>query len=96
VTDKSAGLKNIVRKEFALLVGLLFVGLVLMPIIIYLVGQSVFGTYGGQGYTDFYGNLSEKIRGGDTVAWFLVLAPYLIWQCLRLTILAWRLSARIG
>ena len=67
-----------------------------MPIVIYWVGQNVFGAYGGQGYSDFFGNLSEKIRSGDTVAWFLVLSPYLIWQCLRLTVLAWRLSARIS
>ncbi len=96
MSDKSSGLKKIVRKEFALLVGLLFFGLVLMPIVIYWVGQNVFGAYGGQGYSDFFGNLSEKIRSGDTVAWFLVLSPYLIWQCLRLTVLAWRLSARIA
>jgi hypothetical protein len=96
VSDKSSGLKNIVRKELALLVVLLFFGLVLMPIVIYVVGQSVFGAYGGQGYADFFGNLSGKIRGGDAVAWFLVLSPYLIWQCLRLTVLAWRASARIG
>ena len=69
MTDKSAGLKNILRKEFALLVGMLFVGLVLMPIVIYLVGQSVFGAYGGQGYTDFFGNLSEKIRAGGCEAY---------------------------
>ena len=96
MSDNSSDLKKLVRKEFALLVGLLFFGLVLMPIVIYLLGQSVFGEYGGQGYGDFFGNLSEKIRGGDAVAWFLVLTPYLIWQCVRLTALAWRLSARIG
>jgi len=90
VTDTSSFLKKSVQRELGLLVGLLFVGLVLMPIAIFWVGQSLFGAYGGQGYGDFFGTLSEKIRRGDGVAWFLVLSPYVVWQCLRLTVLAWR------
>lgn len=96
MSELPTGLKKTVRKETFLLIGLLFVGFVLMPIGIYLVGQSLFGAYGGQGYGDFFGTLSQKIRGGDTVAWFLVLSPYLVWQCLRLTAFAWRLSGRIA
>jgi len=69
----------------ALFTGLLFVGLVLMPIAIYWVGQNVLGEYGGQGYSDFFGTLSAKVRGGDPVSWFFVLSPYLAWQLLRLT-----------
>jgi len=57
---------------------------------IWLVGKAVFGAYGGTGYSDFFGNISGKIRGGDLVAWFLVLSPYLVWQCLRLMALGWR------
>lgn len=90
VTDSSSFLNKSVQKELGLFVGLLFVGLVLMPIAIFWVGQGIFGAYGGQGYGDFFGTLSEKIRTGDGVAWFLVLSPYLVWQCLRLTVLAWR------
>ena len=74
----------------ALLTGFLFIGLVVMPVVVYFVGQTVFGTYGGQGYGDFFGTLSAKVRNGDYVAWFLVLAPYLGWQILRLLALAWR------
>ena len=61
-----------------------------MPIAIYWVGQNVFGEYGGQGYSDFFGTLSTKIRGGEFVAWLFVLSPYLAWQLLRLTSFAWR------
>lgn len=75
-----------------MLTGLLFFGLVLMPIAIFEIGQSIFGAYGGHGYGDFFGSLSAKLRGGDTVAWFLVLSPYLVWQVLRLTVFAWRKS----
>lgn len=87
-------LKKTVRKEVGLFAGLLFFGLVLMPIVIYVVGQRIFGAYGGQGFGDFFGTLSGKIRAGDGVAWFMVLSPYLVWQCLRLTALAWRLSGK--
>ena len=92
MSDNPSNLRKTIRKEIGLLAGLLFFGLVLMPIAVYLVGQSIFGAYGGQGYGDFFGTLSEKIRAGDKVAWFLVLSPYLIWQCLRLTVRAWRFS----
>ena len=87
-------LKQIARKEAALFVGLLFFGFVLMPIGIYLVGQEVFGDYGGYGFGDFFGTLSAKIRAGETVAWFLILSPYLAWQTLRLTFYGWRLASK--
>lgn len=90
VIENPSVLKKSAQKELGLFVVLLFVGFVLMPIAIFWVGQSLFGAYGGLGYGDFFGTLSEKIRGGDGVAWFLVLSPYLVWQCLRLTVLAWR------
>ena len=91
--DPSA-LRQRATKEVALLVGFLFFGLVVMPLFIYSVGQSVFGNYGGIGYNDFYGTLSGKVRVGDLVAWFLILSPYFSWQIVRLMILAWRLSSQ--
>lgn len=94
VDDRQSSLKKIIRKEVGLFIGLLFVGFVLMPVAIFWVGQSLFGAYGGEGYGAFFGTISEKIRGGDGVAWFLVLSPYLVWQCLRLTLTAWRYSGR--
>ena len=86
-------MKNTVRREVALLFVLLFVGLVLVPFGIYVVGREVFGDYGGHGYGDFFGTLSGKIRNRDAVAWFLVLSSYLAWQFVRLTAFAWRLAS---
>ena len=86
--------KQIARKEATLFLGLLFFGFVLMPMVIYLVGQKNFGDYSGYGYADFFGTLSAKIRSGEPVAWFLVLSPYLAWQTLRLTILGWRCASK--
>lgn len=95
MTVDTQALKQVVLRETALLLGLLFFGFVLMPIGIYIVGQEIFGDYGGFGYADFFGTLSAKIRSGESVAWFLVLSPYLVWQTARLTIFGWRrLSTR--
>jgi len=85
--------KQRLLRELALFLGLLFVGLVLLPIAIYLVGREVFGEYGGHGFGDFFSTLSGRVRNGETVALFLVLSPYFTWQILRLTAMAWRLTA---
>lgn len=90
MSDNLSISRKTIRKEIGLLAGLLFFGVVLMPVAIYLVGQSIFGAYGGQGYGDFFGNLSLKLRSRDAVAWFLVFSPYLVWQSLRMMALAWR------
>jgi hypothetical protein len=87
---QASAFRQLATKEVALLTGFLFFGLVVMPVVIYFVGQTVFGTYGGLGYGDFFGTLSTKVRNGDYVAWFLVLSPYLGWQILRLLAFAWR------
>jgi len=87
-------LKQVALREAALFLGLLFLGFVVMPVAIYWVGQYVFGNYAGYGYMDFFGTLSARIRGGDRIAWFFVLSPYLVWQLLRLTLFAWRRSSK--
>lgn len=83
-------LKQILTREAALFLGLLFIGFVIVPIVLFVVGQRVFGEFGGQGFADFFGTLSAKIRGGEPVAWFFILSPYLVWQTLRLTAIGWR------
>jgi len=87
-------IKQRLTTEAGLFFGLLFVGIVLVPIAIYFVGDAVFGGYGGEGYDDFFGTLSIKIRGGDRVAWFLVLSPYLAITVIRLMMLGWRQVSR--
>lgn len=65
-----------------------------MPVAIYFVGQVVFGEYGGNGFGSFAGNVGAKIAGMQPVAWFMVLAPYLLVQTARLTLRGWRMLAR--
>ena len=74
---------------------MLFAGLVLLPAVIWFVGHAVFGAYDGAGYSDFFGTLSSKIRSGNLVAWFLVLSPWIVWQCLRLIARGWRAAGKM-
>ena len=94
--ETGSPLKQIALREAALFLALLFFGLVILPLGIYLVGGQVFGDYGGHGFGDFFRGLNSKIRDGEAVAWFLVLSPYLGWQILRLTAYLWRLSGGAG
>lgn len=94
MAERYLAFKRRATKEIALLSVLLFVGVVVMPIAIFLVGKQFFGAYGGHGYGDFFGTLSAKIRSGDIVAWFLIMSPYLAWQTLRLTAFGWKVFGR--
>lgn len=95
MSDKTPSLSRILKKEAAVFLGFLFLGVVVLPIVIWFIGNVVFGAYGGAGYTDFFGTLSGKIRAGDMVAWFLVLSPWLAVQSVRLTIVAWRAAGKL-
>jgi hypothetical protein len=93
VSAESKPIKQKFINELALALMLVFAGMVLLPLSIYLTGQSVFGEYGGAGFSDFFGRLSGELREGRPVVWFLVLSPYLILMLLRLTVWAF-LKAR--
>jgi hypothetical protein len=94
VAKKENSLRHIALRELCLFLCLLFVGMVLLPVAVFFVGDQVFGSYGGHGFSDFFGRISGKIRAGDQVAWFLVLSPYVAWQTVRLSALFWRLIGR--
>ncbi len=87
-------LKKTAAKESAVFLGLLFFGLLILPFAVYIVGKSVFGEYGGTGFSAFYGTLHNAIWDGEPAVLFLVLSPYLIWQLTRLTIRGFRLTWR--
>ena len=87
-------MRHRITVEAGLFFGLLFVGIVLVPLAIFFVGGAVFGDYGGEGYGDFFGTLSGKILNGDRVAWFLVLSPYLAIFLFRVMAWGWRHTAQ--
>jgi len=93
--DKSS-LKQKALNELALALVLLFAGLVLLPLAIYLTGQSVFGEYAGAGFSDFFRRMSGEVRDGNPVVWFLILSPYLIVMLIRLTFWGFLKARRAG
>jgi hypothetical protein len=73
------------KRETALFLGCLMLGLLLLPIAIYAVGFVIFGEFGGGGFGAFFSNLHGELRGLDMAVWFLVLSPYLVIQSVRAT-----------
>ena len=88
-------MKQTLIREAVVLVWLLLVGIMLLPVMIWFVGDAVFGDYGGDGFGMFFGELIAKLVHGDIVMWFLVLSPYLAIMVLRLMAWGWR-STRGG
>jgi hypothetical protein len=94
VNDRQTSVRKAITREAALFLGLLLVGIVLLPVAVYFVGRAIFGDYGGGSYGHFVFELSGRIRAADPAACFLVLSPYLGWQILRLIGLGWRAAGR--
>lgn len=94
MSEKENSVKQRVTQEAALFLGLFFVGLVLLPIAVYFVGNAVFGAFEGNGFNEFFGMLGGRIRSGDRAAWFLIASPYLGILTLRLMAWGWRSTAR--
>ncbi|MBT8083648.1 MAG: hypothetical protein HKP32_05090 [Woeseia sp.] len=83
-----------VKIEFIQL-GILFLcGLLLVPLAIFLVGSSIFGGYAGGNFLDFLTAYLRRLAAADLATWFLLFAPYLIWQSLRATVAAFRWRKR--
>lgn len=93
VNDSPPSLKHRILKETAIIGGLVFVGLAVLPVLVYFVGEAVFGEYGGSGLPGFYVRLHEDLRIGEPAAVFLLFSPVILWLLLRLTL---RLFRRLG
>jgi hypothetical protein len=73
------------RKELLLALACLGVGLIVLPILIYVVGAQLLATYGGgSGIGAFYGDFLRNLMAGTLRTWFIVLAPYLLLRLLQL------------
>ena len=94
MTPDADVMKERIVKEAVWLGVLALIGLVLLPIAIYLVGRTVFGEYGGDGFGGFYGELLSGFVSGEPVVWFLLLSPYLLWLLFRVTVWGFRRLGR--
>lgn len=82
-------LDTTLKKETVLFLRFLLIGLVVLPIAIYIVGQKAFGPYVEDGgFFTFLGHLYTDFFTGAPAALLLGLGPYLLWQLVRLT---WRI-----
>ena len=68
--------KKIFGRQTVFFLWMLAGGLLLLPAAVYLVGKSVFGEYGGTGFTEFYSTLYSKLLSGNLSVWFLVPVSY--------------------
>lgn len=75
-----------VKRELIFAVVGLGFGFFLLPWLVYLVGQSLFGTYGGGAHKlgSFYGELFKNLSAGEPDSWGLVVGPYVVLSLLRL------------
>jgi hypothetical protein len=87
-------LKSRLVSELALLSVLVFIGLAVVPLAVYLVGEAVFGEYGGGGFAAFYSDLHAQFREGNMAVWLLLLSPYVLCQLVRATAWGVRRTAR--
>ena len=85
-------LKRPIPRETLLFLVLALVGIALLPLAIFFVGDAVFGSYGGGGFGDFFESLLGKLGRADRFAWLLVLSPYILVQVVRLMVIGWRRS----
>lgn len=79
------------KKELAYLVPALAVGAFLEPILVFLVGQAMFGDYaGGAGLGTFFSSFWEDLLRADPVPWIMLFAPYFLISWLRLVTFPFR------
>jgi hypothetical protein len=70
-------------REALLALGLVAFGLILLPALVYLVGQQVVGEY-PDGIGGLYAAVGDALMAGNPLAWILILSPYVTIQLLRL------------
>ncbi|MEM1263586.1 MAG: hypothetical protein AAGH76_14380 [Pseudomonadota bacterium] len=82
------------KKELLVFAIFLLLGLFVLPVAIYATGMQVFSGYAGGTAGDFLQRFFGAAASGSAAIWFLILAPYGAWQCLRLAWAAvfWRRS----
>jgi hypothetical protein len=76
---------RIIRREAILLIIMTLVGVLILPLCVFLVGKFVFGEYAGAGFGEFYRDIHSDLRSGEPDIVFLLFSPYIIWQLIRLS-----------
>ena len=74
----------------------LALGIVVLPTVVFTVGNSIIGTYAGGAHRlgSFYGNFFADLTNGSPIAWTLAIVPYVLLLLLRF--IFWRSTAAQG
>lgn len=78
------------KLELWLLLVLLAIGLVVLPVLIYLTAAPVAGEYPGDGLWGLVKHVWGDLGRARPFTWIMVLCPYLFVQLLRLGYVCWR------
>jgi hypothetical protein len=84
------------QRQLLWAVALLLLGLIVVPLLIYVAGVNTLGRYEGAGLWHLYATLYKSLASGAPASWIVVLGPnLLLWlaQGLRFW---WRRSARLA
>ncbi|MEM7279421.1 MAG: hypothetical protein AAF385_15010 [Pseudomonadota bacterium] len=92
------GKKRTPLKRELIISGVLFLlGLLLLPVAIYLVGNTLFAEgYGGGNFGDFARDFARDLLSGSLPMWFLVLSPLITISLFRLAIWGVRKSPTVA
>lgn len=75
-----------VKFELVLAMTLLAIGMLVLPIAVYWVGQLVIGPYENDGgVVGLIGAIWDDLGRGSPAAWILVLSPYVVIQLFRVS-----------
>jgi hypothetical protein len=74
----------------------LFIGIVLMPIIIFYVGAASLGRYEGAALGPLYGSVFAGLKEPSSAAWIVILGPYGLFLLFRALRVWWRASAKLA
>jgi hypothetical protein len=74
----------------------LFLGLTLMPVLIFYVGVGALGRFDGASLGHLYGSLFEGLREASIASWVVFLGPYGLYLLFKALRSWWRASARLN
>jgi len=74
----------------------LFLGLTLMPVLIFYVGVGALGRFDGASLGHLYGSLFEGLREASIASWVVFLGPYGLYLLFKALRTWWRVSARLN
>ncbi len=79
-------------RELKIAVGLLVIGALLLPLLIFLCGVTFLGRYDGASLAKTYATVFVGLGSGSIASWVVVLGPYALIQLFRALHLWWNVG----